>query len=105
MPPPALPGNRNPLARPLATVTPEIVTTEFGVIWNTRLVALLLMVSFAAPGPRMVTLLSTNSSPLVSVIVPLTVMLIVPPLDARESALRNEPGPLSAVLVTALVPA
>src|SRR6266496_5869938 len=53
--------------------------------------------------PEMVMLLSTNSSPLVSPMVPVTAKVIVSPSFAMASAWRNEPGPLSLVLVTVMV--
>ena len=63
------------------------------------------IVRFAAPGPLIVTLLSTTSSPLVSCIVPVTEKLIVSPSFASASAWRNEPAPLSFVFVTVVVAA
>jgi hypothetical protein len=51
----------------------------------------------------MVTFLSIASSPLVSPIVPVTAKVIVSPSLASTSAWRNEPGPLSFVLVTVMV--
>src|SRR3954468_5106530 len=55
------------------------------------------IVSLSAPGPTMVIEPGTAISPLVSVIVPVTVKVIVPP-DA--TAARSEPEPLSARGVT-----
>ena len=51
----------------------------------------------------MVTFLSTNNSPPVRLIVPATAKLMVSPSFALASACRNEPGPLSFVLVTVIV--
>src|ERR1043166_4374959 len=53
----------------------------------------------------MVMLLVTSSSPLMSVTTPVTVKLIVSPFATLASAVRREPAPLSAVLVTVLVAA
>ena len=58
-----------PLASPLVMVRPEIVIVLPEPLWNTRLAALPFTDSWSAPGPVMATLLSTTSSPLVSVIV------------------------------------
>src|SRR5205807_940751 len=55
------------------------------------------------PGPEMMTLLFTSSSPLARGIVPVTANVIVSPSFAMASALRSEPGPLSLVLVTMMV--
>src|SRR6185369_4092538 len=55
-----------------------------------------------APGPRMVRLLATDS-PLARVMVPETpVASTVSPLLALASAARNEPAPVSAVLLTVI---
>ena len=51
----------------------------------------------------MVMLLSTSNSPLVKPIVPVMAKLIISPSLASASAWRNEPGPLSFVLVTVIV--
>src|SRR5262249_35263512 len=56
--------------------------------------------SCSAPGPEIVMFLLIGSAPLVSVIVPVTAKLIVSPSWAIVRARRNEPGPLSFVLVT-----
>src|SRR3954454_3005037 len=63
------------------------------------------MVRFAAPGPAIVTLLVTNSSPVVNVINAgeLKEKLMVSLLPAEASAARKVPAPLSAVLVTVIV--
>jgi hypothetical protein len=65
-------------------------------------------VKLAAPGPSMsvkpVVLLRSGRAEL-SVIVPVTEKLIVSPLCAAASALRNEPGPLSWRFVTVIVAA
>src|SRR5579862_608063 len=64
------------------------------------------MASRFCPGPTMLTLLVTASSPLVSKIVPETPEAsIVSPSVALASASRNEPGPLSLVVVTVRVAA
>jgi hypothetical protein len=49
--------------------------------------------------------LSTSNSPLVRAIVPLTAKLMASPSLALASACRNEPGPLSFVFDTVIVPA
>jgi hypothetical protein len=46
--------------------------------------------------------LSTNSSPLISPIVPVTAKLMVSWLFASASAWRNDPGPLSFWFVTVI---
>src|SRR5437762_1248440 len=51
----------------------------------------------------MVILVSTSNSPLVRPIVPVTAKSIVSPSLASASTWRNEPGPLSLVLVTVMV--
>ena len=57
-----------------------------------------------APAPLIVTLLSTSNCPVVSVITPeIPVALIVSPSFASASAWRNEPRPLSLVLLTMIV--
>jgi hypothetical protein len=59
--------------------------------------------SFLAPGPTIVILELMTSGPDVSVIVPVTLMLIVsPPLEA-PIACRNEPAPLSERVLTVRV--
>jgi hypothetical protein len=63
------------------------------------------MARLAAPGPEMVILLSTSSSPLVKPMVPVTAKVIVSPSFAMASACRNEPAPLSFVFVTVMVAA
>ena len=98
MAPPPLPS-----ATPLVIVNPEMVTipAKFS---NTRETALPLTARVAAPGPLMVTLWVTCSSPLVNRMVPETpVASIVSPSLAMLSAWRSEPGPLSFVLVTKMV--
>src|SRR5438128_8559599 len=57
----------------------------------------------SAPGPLMVMFLLITSSPLVRLMVPVTANAIVSPSFAIASAWRNEPGPLSLVLVTVIV--
>ena len=106
MPPPRSAGNTVPVTKPLVMVRPERLTTVFGPMWNTRLRVSPSTVSPAGPGPSRATLLLTNSSPLVSRMVPETpVASMVSPSAAAASAARNVPGPLSAVLVTVIVPA
>src|SRR6185369_17586897 len=61
------------------------------------------MVRRFAPGPVIVRFLSMSNSPVVKVIVcPFSAgsKLIVPPTQTLTIALRNEPAPLSLVLVT-----
>ncbi|PYJ28101.1 MAG: hypothetical protein DMF24_11165 [Verrucomicrobia bacterium] len=99
MPPPALP------AWPFLIMKPEIVMVlpETGVR-NTRLIMLPSTASTSAPGPLIVTLVSTSSSPLVRLITPdIPLASIVSPLFAMASACRNDPGPLSFVLVTGMM--
>ena len=48
-------------------------------------------------------ILSTSNSPLVRPIVPVIENMIVYPSPASAKAWRNEPGPLSLVLVTMIV--
>src|SRR5438132_1532494 len=74
MPPPPLPVASNPLV----TVKPEMVTVE-PKFSNTRNVALPLTARLGAPGPEMVILWLTVSSPVVRVIVPVTAKVIVSP--------------------------
>ena len=58
----------------------------------------------SAPGPLIVTFVRTSNSPLVSVMAPeIPVALMVSPLFAIASACRNDPGPLSSVLVTVMI--
>ena len=93
---------------PFATVRPSMVTVLPGLTSNTRLCKLPSTARLFAPGPLMVTSLSTFSSPLVSVILcPLSdeSKLIVSPSFASTSAWRSEPGPLSLVLMTVIVAA
>jgi hypothetical protein len=83
----------------MVTVSPEP-------IWKTRLEALPSTASSSAPAALIVTLLSTNNSPLVRVMTPeMLVASIVSPSFASRSAWRKEPGPLSLVLLTMIVPA
>src|SRR6266536_3865240 len=60
-------------------------------------------VSVFGPGPLIVMLLSITSSPLVKPMVPVTAKVILSPSFALTSACRNEPGPLSFVLVTVMM--
>src|SRR6266511_1171742 len=89
-----------PLAPALVMVRPEMVTFLPEPKWNTRLVALPSTARLPAPGPSMVMFLSTSSSPLVNTMVPDTAKGMV-----AMSAWRNEPAPLSVVLVTVMVAA
>src|SRR6266571_1036669 len=98
MPPPESLG-----ALPFMIVRLEIVTVLAEAMWNTRLMALPFTARLAAPGPEMVMLLFTTSSPLVNPMVPVTAKLIVSPSFTMASALRSEPGPLSLMLVTVMV--
>ena len=78
MPPPKLDGSA-----PLVMVRLAMVTVVLEPMWNTRPAALPLTASRLAPGPRMVTVLVTSSSPVVSVMVPETaVASIVSPSAA-----------------------
>src|SRR5690349_13476789 len=73
---------------------------------NTRLRPLPLMARLVGPGPRMFRFFSITSSPLVRPMVrPLSVLVkvIVPPGQTFEMASRNEPAPLSLVLVTVIL--
>src|SRR3954467_15198074 len=81
-------------------VRPEMVTVRPEVMWNTRLWLLPLTARLSEPGPEIVMLLITSSSPLVNPIVPVTAKPTTSPSSASSSAWRNEPGPLSFVLVT-----
>ena len=92
-------------ARPLLTVRPEMVAVAPDVTLKMRksgvpLAKLRWMVRRVAPGPEMVRFLPMSSSALVSSMVPLTAKSIVSPAAASAIALRNDPGPLSAVLMT-----
>ena len=65
-----------------------------------------LIARLAGPGPLMVTLLVISNSPPVRAIVPVTpVTSMKSPFDALASAVRRDPGPVSAVLVTVMVAA
>src|SRR5262249_49165487 len=90
---------------PLAMVRPEIVTPVFLIVWKTRWVLLPLTVTLAAPGPWIVRFFVTASSPLVSVMVPLTAAGkgMVSPGGAAAIWARSEPAPLSLRLVTVRV--
>src|SRR5437667_6816843 len=61
--------------------------------------------SRSAPGPLIVMFLLITSSPLVRLIAPVTANVIVSPSFEPASAWRNEPGPLSLVLVTGMMAA
>src|SRR6059036_2755066 len=87
-------------------LSPPRVTARDSLIQNTRSAALPFTARIAGPGPRTVTLLETNSWPLVMVMVPeMPVASIVSTSDTLASASRNEPGPLSLVLLTVNVAA
>jgi len=66
------------------TLPPEIL--------NTRLVLFPLNVKFDALGPLMLIFLAINSSPLVSVMVPVTAKPMVSSCAASVIAWRSEPG-------------
>src|SRR5207302_8288240 len=88
---------------------PEIVTVTPFMTRNTRLVVLgklPLMARLVGPGPLMLRSLVMTNWPLVRVIVPVTpVASMVSPFAAPASAARNDPAPLSAVLLTVIVAA
>jgi hypothetical protein len=88
-------------------VSPEIVTVFDCPTWKTRLPLFALTVSLVAPGPEITRLLLINSSPLVRVIVAgnESAKLMLSFAPAAAIAARKVPGPLSAVLVTVIVPA
>src|SRR6478672_8246302 len=103
MPPPY-----RPEAEPLTMLKPEISALAPSLTWKTRLAWLASTAKLFGPGPLMLTILFTTSSPLASVIVcPLSEesKLIASSLWASASACRNEPGPLSRLLVTVMVAA
>jgi hypothetical protein len=79
----------------MVTVTPEFIT-------KTPVLALPSTARLSAPGPEIVILLSTMSSPVVNVIAPVTLNVISSPSFASASASRNEPVPLSFVFVTTM---
>jgi hypothetical protein len=71
--------------------------------WTTVLAALPSIASTSAPGPVMITLWFTTSSPLVRLMTPeIPVASIVSPSFAMPSACRSDPGPLSLVFVTGM---
>src|SRR5204863_9977882 len=84
---------------------PEIVTVSPDIgIRNTRLPMFPSTASTSAPAPLIVTLVSTSNSPLVRLMTPdIPVASIVSPSFAIASAWRNEPRPLSLVLLTMIV--
>ncbi len=63
------------------------------------------MASAVVPGPMMLRSLSTTSSPLESVIVPVTPNTMESPGAESAMTCRSEPGPLSAREVTVFVSA
>ena len=90
-------------------VNPLIATVWLGWMWKMRkfeLCEFLDTASKLGPGPLMVILSATTSSPLVRVMVcPFreeSNSMVSPP-GASASAWRSEPGPLSAVVVTVIV--
>ena len=91
---------------PLVRARSEIETVPRPKL-NKKVVAFPLMTKALAPGPLMLMALDsgTLSGPLVRIIVPVTLNWIVSPSCAIASALRNEPGPVSLVLVTVIVAA
>jgi hypothetical protein len=90
------------VALPFVMVNPEMVTVLPEAMWNKRLMALPFTARLAAPGPEMVMLSFTMSSPVVNTIVPVTAKVIVSASFAMARAWRNEPGPLSFVFVTVI---
>src|SRR5438045_9689721 len=97
MPPP-------PSALPFRIVTPEIAaTTKTLLISRTREDLFPTIARLKGPAPRIVKFLSITTVPPVNVIVPATLTLMVSPADEIATAFRNEPGPLSNVLVTVSV--
>ncbi len=85
-------------------VNPEMLTIP---AWTLKMrkvgvptMVLLCTVRFEAPGPEITKSLLISNSPLVNTIVPLTEKSIFSPGAAPAIAARNEPEPLSAVLVT-----
>src|SRR6266436_5722631 len=107
MPPPTVTEDEGKMTSeptPLVMARPAMVTVLEGAMWNTRLAVLPFTARLAGPGPRMVTLLVTSNSPLVSKMVPVTLdASMVSPLAALARAARNVPAPLSATLVTGIV--
>ena len=94
--------------RPLAIVSPEMVTSIAGVtlpMLKTRATLLPLTVSTPAPGPVMVRFLSMAISPVVSAIMPATANSIVSPAVAAAMEPRSEPKPESFVFVTVMTAA
>lgn len=96
----------DPLLFPSRIVTPDMLAVA-PVTFRTEPELLPLIANSDAPGPVVVTFLTTGSNPLVNVIVPLTegAKRIVSPATASRSALRNESAPPSFVLVTRSVAA
>src|SRR6266446_554651 len=99
MPPPAE-------AAPLLIVIPAMVTVWPGLTWKIRKAAAATSrwtERTSAPGPLIVRFFVITSSPLVRMIVELAMLnVIVSPFCAAASAWRNEPAPLSPVLVTVM---
>ena len=99
MPPPAE-------ATPLLIVIPSMVTVWPGLTWKIRKGAAATSrctERTSAPGPLIVTFFVIISSPLVRMIAELgTLKVMVSPSCAAASAWRNEPAPLSPVLVTVM---
>src|SRR5205085_10533283 len=100
MPPPAE-------AAPLLIVIPPMVTVWPGLTWKIRKAGAARFrwtERTSAPDPLIVMFFVIVSSPLVRTIVELvgTLKVIVSPSCAAASAWRNEPAPLSAVLVTVI---
>src|SRR5206468_991770 len=97
--------------KPCEIVIPEIETvTALELMRKIRnrgpLGGLRCTVKRLAPGPVMVRFLSITNSPLVRVtVVTLGAKLIVSPGEASRIACRNDPGPLSLMLVTVMVAA
>jgi hypothetical protein len=88
---------------PLLIVRSEIVTTLAPIMKKTREALLPLTVRTVAPGPKMVRLSVMSNSPVVSVIVPVTLKIITSApgfvFESRMACL-SEPNSLSFRLVT-----
>jgi hypothetical protein len=72
---------------------------------NTRLAPFPLTARLAAPGPTMLKSWPMSISPERFVIVPVTAKVMQSSLFALVIAVRSEPGPLSASVVTTIDPA
>ena len=87
-------------------VNPAIVTLFAKLTSNTRLAPEPLIASTPGPGPRIVTFLLMNNSPLVNAMVPETmlekIIVFVPVALLSRIACRSEPAPLSFAARTIL---